>query len=240
MTEIIAELENIVVCHQASNSFCASIFRYPCGRTAHTCGTCLPLYTGDSGDHNVQCIISKYVPKKNLIQIMVAPLNVCSTSSQCNGFQQCIYNQCVIPNQYCPGGNNQSTICNGHGHCTYISYDTGYQVGTCLIGDPLCYPVCQCQLGMFGLSCAMDEITYNSNINLKELLITSLYNQTISHDAEPNTIINWASTSSALAMNYDQLSATSIKLLTAIMTTVLYQVNRLVIPYTQVFTINLF
>ena len=230
--ETLAEVENSVSCDGAFDHYCASLRRFPCGSTAHTCGACLPLYIGDSGDRNALCISppSRSSNKKNSVISMITI--TCSTSSNCGGFQQCMNGICVVPNQLCP--ESSISTCSGHGNCTYVSYDTGYQLLSCLVGNPLCYPVCKCKPGSYGLGCTLNLATFNINRKLKEVLVTALYNQTITHDIEAENVINWASTSASLAMNYDQITPVSLKLLTAIITTVLIQANILIVPYAQV------
>ena len=232
--ETLTEVENSVSCDGAFEKYCTSLRRYPCGRTAHTCGACLPSYIGDSGDHNVLCISSssRNSVKKSSIVSMIS--TTCSTFLNCVGFQQCLNGICVVPNQICP--DSSISTCSGHGNCTYVSHDTGYLLPSCLVGNPLCYSVCKCKSGSYGLGCALNLATFTTNRKLKDVLVTGLYNQTLTHDPEAENVVNWATTSASLAMNYDQITPLSLKLLTAIITTVLIQANILTVPYAQVCT----
>lgn len=124
--------------------------------------------------------------------------------------------------------------CSGHGVCSFVSTNTGKAMSTCYVGDPQCYAMCTCNTKFFGLSCGEDAATFTGNQELKYVLVTGLYNLTVSRDGDSNTVLGWAATAASLSQNYAQLTTTSLSLLTKIMKTVLAAASESSIPYNQV------
>lgn len=223
---VILSILNTVSCQKASHSYCLSLRRNSCQRTANTCGDCLSGYLGDLGDQNSLCIQRPNVQiLKKIVRLAVTP---CSSTANCTSFALCVQGSCQTPLKTCIDN------CSGSGVCSFVSTNTGVTLKTCYLGDPQCYPVCSCNAGLFGLSCSENAATFAGNQELKYVLITGLFNLTVSQDANLNTVLGWASTSASLGQNYAELTASSVTVLTNIVQTLLTFATQLAIPYNQV------
>lgn len=124
--------------------------------------------------------------------------------------------------------------CSGRGVCSFVSTNTGKALSTCYVGDPQCYAMCTCNTKSFGLSCSENAATFTGNQVLKHLLITGLYNLTVSQDGDSNTVLGWAASAASLSQNYAELTTTSFSLMIKILSTVLAAASESSIPYNQV------
>jgi hypothetical protein len=155
---------------------CNALLRHACGKTMHTCGTCLDGHVGDEGDRNTQCF--------SLDQISTPSLNAdssCSDVSECTHLQECSAGFCRYMRKNC------ANDCSGHGECINEILSTGQaSTAECRISDTTCTAVCRCEDGYLGTVCnvpaANMRLRQKNRLDLALALNRSVMNGDLSED----------------------------------------------------------
>jgi hypothetical protein len=215
-------------------SKCGKLYnRNPCAFTDNTCGSCLKGYAGVVGDANSVCV-SISASKSRRLDMRVAANITCDRNSDCKdiAFATCVDKYCVVPSKSCLYG------CSSVGNCTFVNTHTNFAVDECLMDDPLCQPSCSCEEGYYGLGCQYDAETYALKADTRQLLLSTLLNQSEFADATIDTVTSWIGTMELLSRRFDQLTDTALDRLYAMLSTTVYNAAQADIPTTSLLSLT--
>lgn len=112
--------------------------------------------------------------------------------------------------QSCPGD------CSGHGTCGYVD-SNGLSVSSCLItAGTSCKPVCTCQAGYFGDSCAFTESELSDDQTLRSSLLNSLSFVVESEDTTADSVTNVISSISGIVQTASNVNDDALNAFTTI------------------------
>jgi hypothetical protein len=140
----VASSLNGVNCTGRGVAECAKFNRSACLTVPLTCESCIDGFIGIVGPSNTRCFNASTNAGKN--------------GYPCKSDGDCVYNfcsngLCSAPLLVCPS-NDMTTICSGHGKCTYA--DTAGNVkSVCTIADVYCRASCTCDEGYSTADCSL-------------------------------------------------------------------------------------
>eukprot|EP01036_Dinobryon_divergens_P023505 gene23504-31856_t len=208
---------------------CSLLNRYQCVGD-NTCGSCWPSYIGTTGPSNSICLLTSSrrnllltANKSSLVGSICGTANV--SSSRCHFFEQCINGECIVSNKSCV--NN----CNGHGHCQWISTDSGRPVNDCSFFDTSCEPVCVCNSHFYGIHCSLSHSEYSDMLLAQERLLTVYSRLLLIDNANFASISKWVSMLSAITYSPERLSPLMLPSVSSCITTNVQAIIDHVIPY---------
>ena len=171
------EVNNIIVTLVAEECSsvpdCTSVYnRDECFNTPHTCGECLPGYTGVVGAANSWCAPESIIPA---LQGLHSPCNATGNSATdpCMPPLMCLDGACALPNKACPS-NSSDAICSNGGSCEFIDKFSGSILSNCSVSDTSCAAVCSCGVGRYGSACEMTSTDYAERLETRALLCEGL------------------------------------------------------------------
>ena len=171
------EVNNIIVTLLAEDCSsvpdCTSVYnRDECFNTPHTCGECLPGYTGVVGPANSWCAPESMIPAlQGLHSPCIATGN--SATDPCMPPLMCLDGACALPNKACPS-NSSDAICSNGGSCEFIDKFSGSILSNCSVSDTSCTAVCSCGVGRYGSACEMTSTDYAERLETRALLCEGL------------------------------------------------------------------
>jgi hypothetical protein len=226
---------NSVSCVSAPN--CSALYRKNCRSTANTCGTCLDGYVGDQGDGNTYCSFSTSENRRRLHNSnfgsgsLVDTAVSCSNDGDCGLFEVCSGMRCYAETKNC------SDDCSGSGECIYINSESGMNVSSCTVGDPVCTAVCVCESGYSGSFCEYTTDQMTSKKANRQSLLQSLYNVTSSEDANAANIASWLASLVSLSQDKFELTFSSFKISLAIAEIICTEAVALEMDYSVIGTV---
>ena len=224
---VYSSILNYANCSTSPN--CTLLNRYGCIGD-NTCGTCWPNYIGTTGPSNSICMLANW--RRNLL-VSVEDSSLTSTmcgtaeatSRRCHFYEQCNNGECIVSNKSCT--NN----CNGHGHCQWISTDSGRPVNDCSFFDTSCEPVCICNSKFYGTHCSQSD-SEHSDVILAQGRLLNVYSRLLLIDnGNFASIRGWVSMLSALTVFPDRLSSSMLPKLSSCITTNVRAIIEHDIPY---------
>ena len=171
------EVNNIIVTLVAEDCSsvpdCTSVYnRDECFNTPHTCGECLPGYTGVVGPANSWCAPESIIPA---LHDLHSPCNATGNSATdpCMPPLMCLDGACALPNKACPS-NSSDAICSNGGSCQFVDKFSGNVLSNCSVSDTSCAAVCSCGVGRYGSACEMTSTDYAERLETRVLLCEGL------------------------------------------------------------------
>ena len=185
---------NSVNCSLAPD--CQSLNREECFSTTHSCGRCVDGFIGEDGDGNSQC----YSAASNALE----PAD-CLSDSDCVPFTQYCADDgvCAFQEKSCP------LDCSGQGECRKEDLSSGEIIGTCLINDVTCAPVCVCSAGFSGSGCAATDDELRQRQSTRAKMIAALRNASQFDDESTDNVLDLVQLISELAMFRTELTFSS-------------------------------
>ena len=213
---------NMVDCVMNIGGSCASINRRDCFATARTCGSCLPGYTGITGDSNSPCglIPSSSSPRRMSEDevypshhrslaasiVVLQPGQKCirgSTSAVCIS-GSCIQGVCAQAPKTCPNS------CSGFGTCLFSDI-FGNPLTSCFAQDMFCSATCSCQSTRFGADCSLTTSALTSTQSITSSMCTNLAYLVLNQDVTADVIKTRGALLDAAFNDLNQLSSSAIQ-----------------------------